>query len=139
MSIRYHIYHQENGRDVPLNIVDSIDQARELISAAGRPGRYNLYEHPSGGIPGVYVPREWGYMFIGPAGLLWERRDTDRQHDHWRADGWSVYLVGDTTSLWQLCKPNLDKVPCKQGLSPDQIDLVLAWADAEISKFQPAI
>jgi hypothetical protein len=137
MSIWYQIYHQESGRNVPLNVADSIDQANVIISGAGRPGRYTLYEHPSDGVPGEYVPRECGYMFIGPAGLLWERRDDStpsRQHDHWRTDGWSVYLVNDTNSVWQLCRPNLDMVKCKRDLSPDDIDLILAWADAEISK-----
>jgi hypothetical protein len=139
MSIRYHIYREEKGRTVnAVGIADSIEDARSVIKALGSPCHYGLYEHPVDGIPGEFVPVKCGYVIISPAGWLWEPRDSVpfRPHDHWREDGWSIYLGHATDSVWRLCQPDLQKVRSKQGVPPDQIDQVLVWADAEIVKLQ---
>ena len=76
----------------------------------------------------------------GGIDMKWERRDgaQPRPHDHFREDGWSIYLFDQVSSVWMLCRPDGEKIlnyfEPSAGLLPKQMDAVFAWADGEIAR-----
>ena len=71
-SIMYHIHRE--GRPAAGFIAPSIADTKDAICKEKCPGRYSIYEHPTNGIPGQYVPVEWGHMTLHPDGRLEEAR-----------------------------------------------------------------
>lgn len=70
-------------------------------------------------------------------GMSWEPGTREgwspRPFDHFRTDGWSVYLADQNLLVWVLCDPDKNKVERKAGLTPDRIGEVLEWADGVIA------
>ena len=145
MSSDYYVHREEPGvPNEPIGeVVSSVEDAKSNIRLHGRPGTYVIYEHLGSDIPGEYLPVERARFIISPAGQVWQRRDSVpvRRNDHWREDGWSVYLNDhpEPFSSWQLCQPEPTlKIRGKGGSASDPIEQVLEWADAEIAKIQGA-
>jgi hypothetical protein len=70
--------------------------------------------------------------------VKWERCDSvsGRRHEYRREDGWSIYFANEELVRWSLCQPDGKELPGVSELRPDQIELVLEWADQVIARFQ---